>query len=54
MKLWKTRLSEYDELEVIAWEWQAADGTVQKASMSQETLVSCQRVFCNKDQEISG
>jgi transposase len=37
-KLWKAGLAEYDELEGIAWEWQAADGTMQKAPMAQETV----------------
>jgi transposase len=38
VKLWQTGLAEYDELEGIAWEWQAADGTMLKAPLAQEAV----------------
>jgi len=37
-KIWKKGLSEYDELEGIAWEWQSIDGTMLKAPLAQESV----------------
>ena len=36
--LWRRGLAEYDELEGIAWEWQAADGTNIEAPLAQESV----------------
>ena len=36
--MWKKGLAEYDELEGIAWKWQSADGTMQKAPLAQESV----------------
>ena len=36
LKLWRAGLAEYDELEGIAWEWQAADGCLFKAPLARE------------------
>lgn len=38
LKLWQNGLAEYDELEGIAWRWQAADGTMVKAPLAQEAV----------------
>jgi transposase len=38
LELWKTGLTEYDELKGIAWEWQALDGTNSKAPLAQESV----------------
>ena len=35
-KLWRLGLTEYDELEGIAWRWQSIDGAMMKAPMAQE------------------
>ena len=37
-KLWDAGLAVYDEMEGIAWEWQSADGTLQKAPLAQESV----------------
>jgi len=37
-KLWRGGLSEYDELEGIAWEWQSIDGSMSKAPLAQESV----------------
>ena len=37
-KLWQAGLAEYDEMEGIAWEWQAIDGAMGKAPMAQEAV----------------
>ncbi len=36
--LWKAGLSEYDEMEGIAWRWQSIDGTMMKAPLAQEAV----------------
>jgi transposase len=36
--LWKAGLMEYDELKGIAWEWQSADGAMNKAPLAQEKV----------------
>jgi transposase len=36
--LWQRGLAEYDDLEGIAWQWQAADGAMMKAPMGQEAV----------------
>jgi len=36
--LWRRGLAEYDELEGIAWEWQAADSTNIEAPLAQESV----------------
>lgn len=36
--LWYAGLMEYDEMEGIAWEWQAADGSLSKAPLAQESV----------------
>jgi len=36
--LWRRGLAEYDDLEGIAWEWQAADGTNIEAPLAQESI----------------
>lgn len=36
VKLWRTGLAEYDELEGIAWEWQAIDGAHMKAPLGRD------------------
>ena len=38
-ELWRKGLAEYDEMEGIAWHWQAADGTNSKAPLAQESFV---------------
>ena len=38
LRLWKKGLQEYDELEGIAWEWQSADGTMNKSPMGKEDV----------------
>jgi transposase len=38
LDLWKAGLAEYDAMEGIAWEWQAADGTMVKAPLAQESV----------------
>lgn len=37
-RLWKSSLAEYDEMEGIAWEWQAADGSQIEAPLAQESV----------------
>jgi len=36
-KLWQRGLAEYDELQGISWEWQAADGSNLEAPLAQES-----------------
>ena len=36
--LWKKGLQTYNELEGIAWEWQSADGTMNKSPMGAESV----------------
>jgi transposase len=36
-RLWYAGLMEYDDVEGIAWEWQAADGSLGKAPLAQES-----------------
>lgn len=36
--LWQAGLSEYDEMEGIAWEWQSVDGAMMKAPLAQEAV----------------
>ncbi len=38
MKLWLAGLAEYDEMEGIAWEWQSADGGMNKAPLGGEAV----------------
>lgn len=38
LRLWRMGLAEYDEFEGIAWEWQAADGNLQKAPLAKEAV----------------
>jgi len=38
LDLWRAGLAEYDAMEGIAWEWQAADGTMLKAPLAQESV----------------
>ena len=37
-RLWDAGLAVYDEMEGIAWKWQAADGTLQKAPLARESV----------------
>lgn len=37
-RIWHAGLVEYDEMEGIAWEWQAADGSLSKAPLAQESV----------------
>jgi transposase len=37
LELWQRGLSEYDDMEGIAWEWQAIDGCMIKAPMATES-----------------
>jgi len=37
-KIWQVGLAEYDEMAGIAWEWQAADGSMVKAPLAQESV----------------
>ena len=36
LELWRRGLSEYDDMEGIAWEWQSVDGATNKAPLAQE------------------
>lgn len=36
LELWERGLSEYDDMEGIAWEWQAIDGAMYKAPLAKE------------------
>jgi len=36
-ELWERGLSEYDDMEGIAWHWQAIDGCMYKAPLAQES-----------------
>jgi transposase len=36
LELWKRGLSEYDDMEGIAWEWQSIDGGMNKAPLAKE------------------
>jgi transposase len=38
LKLWRRGLSEYDDMEGIAWEWQSIDGCMYKAPSAQEAV----------------
>ena len=37
-RIWTTGLSEYDELEGVAWLWQSVDGSTNKAPLAQESV----------------
>lgn len=37
LRLWRAGLAEYDDMEGIAWEWQAADGANVKAPLALES-----------------
>ena len=37
LELWERGLSEYDNMEGIAWEWQSIDGCMNKAPMAKES-----------------
>ena len=37
-ELWLRGLSEYDEMEGIAWRWQAIDGSMNKAPLARESV----------------
>jgi transposase len=38
IRLWKAGLSEYNEMEGIAWKWQSGDGAMNKAPLAQEDV----------------
>jgi len=38
LRLWKAGLAEYDEMEGIKWEWQSADGAMNKSPMGNDTV----------------
>ncbi len=38
LAIWRKGLAEYDELEGIAWEWQSADSTNNKAPLARESV----------------
>ncbi|MDR1788968.1 MAG: transposase [Opitutaceae bacterium] len=38
LALWQKKITEYDELEGVSWEWQAADGTLLKAPLAREAV----------------
>ena len=38
LELWQRGLSEFDDLEGIAWEWQAIDGSMVKAPLARESV----------------
>jgi transposase len=38
LALWQTGLAEYDDMEGIAWQWQAVDGAMRKAPLAQEAV----------------
>jgi transposase len=38
LALWQAGLAEYEDLEGIAWEWQAVDGAMMKAPLAQEAV----------------
>jgi len=37
-KIWSAGLAEYDEMEGIAWLWQSADGSMNKAPLARESV----------------
>jgi transposase len=37
LELWERGLSEYDDMEGIAWEWQSIDGSMYKAPLARES-----------------
>lgn len=37
-RIWEAGLAEYDELEGIAWQWQSADGSMNKAPLALESV----------------
>jgi len=37
LELWKRGLSEYDDMEGIAWEWQSIDGSMNKSPLGNES-----------------
>lgn len=37
LELWQRGLSEYDDMEGIAWEWQSIDGSMNKAPLAKES-----------------
>jgi transposase len=38
LKLWRAGLSEYDDMEGIAWKWQSIDGSMVKAPLAQDAV----------------
>jgi transposase len=38
LNLWEAGLAEYDEMEGISWEWQSADGALNKSPMGKEKV----------------
>jgi hypothetical protein len=38
LELWERGLSEFDDLEDIAWEWQSIDGSMVKATLAKESV----------------
>lgn len=38
VQLWQKGLAEYDDMEGIAWQWQAADGCMVKAPLARESV----------------
>lgn len=38
VRLWQAGLHEYDEMEGIAWEWQSADGAMNKSPLGQDQV----------------
>jgi transposase len=38
LELWERGLSEYDDMEGIAWEWQSIDGSMNKAPLAIESV----------------
>jgi len=38
LELWERGLSEYDDMEGIAWEWQSIDGSMYKAPLARESV----------------
>lgn len=38
LRLWRAGLSEYDDMEGIAWKWQSIDGSMVKAPLAQESV----------------
>jgi len=38
LRLWRSGLAEYDEMEAIAWNWQSIDGAMHKAPLASECV----------------